>query len=391
MGGATEEDEAMKWFLQRANGGDVLVLRASGSDGYNDYLYSDLGIAVNSVETIVFNDASASDEVYIQDKISKAEAIWFAGGDQWNYVSYWKGNEIATLINEGITTRNIVIGGTSAGMAIQGGYYFSAENGTVTSATALNNPYNASVTVDNEAFLTIPFLSDVVTDSHYDSPDRKGRHVTFLARVLTDSGVEIKGIACDEYTAVCVDENGVAKVYGQYPEYDDNAYFIQVNCALANRLPETCEMNTPLTWNLEGEALKVYAVKGTLTGENTFDLSDWETGSGGIWQNWHVANGALFEIPSTMIDCSTSSVSEHSTPLNLSVVPNPFQDKVTIELQGEMIEQVSVIDAQGKQIFIQKQLTTSTLEINTIDFIPGMYTLCIIGKDFSNQTKLVKM
>ena len=27
MGGASEDDNAMQWFLQRANGGDVLVLR----------------------------------------------------------------------------------------------------------------------------------------------------------------------------------------------------------------------------------------------------------------------------------------------------------------------------------------------------------------------------
>jgi hypothetical protein len=37
MGGATEDDNAMRWFLQRANGGDIVVLRASGSDGYNTY------------------------------------------------------------------------------------------------------------------------------------------------------------------------------------------------------------------------------------------------------------------------------------------------------------------------------------------------------------------
>ena len=37
MGGASENDAAMAWFLERAGGGDVLVLRASGSDGYNDY------------------------------------------------------------------------------------------------------------------------------------------------------------------------------------------------------------------------------------------------------------------------------------------------------------------------------------------------------------------
>ena len=39
MGGASEDDEAMKWFLKRANGDDVLVLRASGSDGYYESIY----------------------------------------------------------------------------------------------------------------------------------------------------------------------------------------------------------------------------------------------------------------------------------------------------------------------------------------------------------------
>ena len=34
MGGSVENDNAMRWFLERADGGDVLVLRASGSDGY---------------------------------------------------------------------------------------------------------------------------------------------------------------------------------------------------------------------------------------------------------------------------------------------------------------------------------------------------------------------
>ncbi len=75
MGGASENDEAMKWFLNRAYGGDVLVIRASGSDGYNDYLYTDLGITVNSVETIVFNNSSAAYDPYVLDRISKAEAV----------------------------------------------------------------------------------------------------------------------------------------------------------------------------------------------------------------------------------------------------------------------------------------------------------------------------
>ena len=114
------------------------------------------------------------------DKLSKAEAVWIAGGDQWDYVSYWRGTPIDNLINDGIANRGMTIGGTSAGMAIQGRYYFSAENGTVTSNTALQDPFDTNITVDSACFIKNEFLQDVVTDSHYDDPDRKGRHVVFL-------------------------------------------------------------------------------------------------------------------------------------------------------------------------------------------------------------------
>jgi len=256
MGGATENDNAMRWFLQRASGGDILVLRASGSDGYNDYIYNQLGVTVNSVETIVFHNASASNEAYIHQKIQNAEAIWFAGGDQWDYVSYWRNTMIQSLINSAIQNRNIVIGGTSAGMAIQGAYYFTAEHGTITSANALANPYTTNVTLGTSTFITNNFLDDVITDTHYDNSDRRGRHTTFLARLMTDFGYQAKGIACDEFTAVCIDTNGIASVYGGYPTYDDNAYFIQPNCELANTLPENCTSGTPLDWDLNAEALK---------------------------------------------------------------------------------------------------------------------------------------
>jgi cyanophycinase-like exopeptidase len=120
MGGSSESDEAMRWFLQRADGGDVLVLRASGSDGYNDYLFEELGIPVNSVESIVFKGAEAAEDPYIHQKIKQAEAIWLAGGNQWNYVNYWRNTAIGRLINEGIRDRKIVIGGTSAGWRFWG-------------------------------------------------------------------------------------------------------------------------------------------------------------------------------------------------------------------------------------------------------------------------------
>ena len=216
-----------------------------------------------------------------------------AGGNQWNYVSFWRDSPIDSLINAGITNRRIVVGGTSAGMAVLGGHYFSAENGTVSSSTALSDPYATTMTVDSAPFLAADYLSDVITDTHYDDPDRKGRHVVFLARVLTDLGLSAKGIACDEYTAVCIDKEGMARVYGQFPDFDDNAYFIQTNCELPDERPEACAAGMPLNWNLQGEAIKVYQVKGTSTGSNSLDLNDWQTGQGGTWLNWWVDNGTL--------------------------------------------------------------------------------------------------
>lgn len=295
MGGATENDEAMKWFLQRADGGDILILRTSGSDGYNSYLYNSLGVAVNSVETIVFKNAEAKSDKYILEKINNAEAIWFAGGDQWEYISYWRNTPISEAINKAITNRKAVVGGTSAGMAIQGGFYFSAQNGTITSQEALLNPFDTKITISNDLFLDNAILKDVITDTHYDNPDRKGRHVTFLARIINDYKVQAKGIACDEYTSVCIDEKGIARVFGNYPSKEDAAYFIVPNSEIPDNKPEIFKPNNPLEWNQGQAAINVYEIKGTSTGSNTFNLNNWKDGKGGIWKKWFIESGKLKE------------------------------------------------------------------------------------------------
>jgi cyanophycinase-like exopeptidase len=387
MGGATEDDNAMKWFLQRANGGDILVLRASGADGYNDYFYSELGVSINSVETIVFQTASASDETYIHDKIAKAEAIWFAGGDQWNYVSYWRGTKIDSLINDGIKNRKIVIGGTSAGMAILGGYYFSAQNGTVTSATALANPYANNVTVDSASFIKVPYMKHIITDTHYDDPDRRGRHVTFMARIISDYAGAPLGIACDEYTAVCVDENGMAKVFGGYPQYEDNAYFIRPNCEIGNSVPEMCTSSIPLTWKQNGQALKVYRTKGTPTGEQTFNLNNWQSGNGGTWEVWSVDNGTLNSTASTMINCALSAASVSRN--NVSIYPNPVTDRLTIE-STEKLEYAMVYDITGKLLFQQSFLGSLSNTLNIENCEPGVYIIKITDTKGVHAFRVIK-
>jgi len=377
MGGATEDDNAMKWFLQRANGGDVLVLRTTGSNGYNSYLYSSLGINVNSVETIVCNNASASNDAYVLQKINQAEAIWFAGGDQWTYVSYWRNTPVDNAINQAIQQRKIVIGGTSAGMAIQGKYYFSAQNGSVTSATALANPFDNLVTVDSTTFIKNTFLNNTITDTHFDNPDRKGRLVTFLARIQSDYGNYAKAIACDEYTAVCIDTNGLAKVFGAFPTNDDNAYFIQSNCELAVQSPENCSAANPLTWNLGGQALKVYQIKGDNTGTKTFNLKTWKTGTGGTWNNWSVYNGAFAEQTGNAINCFPLAIEEPDNQAVFDIYPNPINDRLTINITKGMLSdyRINMYNNLGQLIPVQIVAQQNTLEIQMSNLHSGMYLL----------------
>jgi cyanophycinase-like exopeptidase len=345
MGGATEHDNAMVWFLDRSGGGNILVIRASGSDGYNDYLYSELGVTVQSVETIVFNNTSAAQDPFVLERIAKAEAIWMAGGNQWDYVSYWRDSPVGDLLNAHALQKQAPIGGTSAGMAIAGGVYFSAQNGTITSNTALNNPYHPNVTLGYEDFLDLPYLNGVVTDTHYDDPDRRGRHVAFLARMATDQGLISRGIACDEYTAVCIDENGNARCFGEYPAYDEDIYFLQANCEVATT-PETCAAGSPLTWNHGGAAVKVYRVKGTLSGDNSFELSDWLTGDGGEWENWWAQDGQFMSAPSVGPDCVTG-IDEIEVPQQFQYDSNMRQLSYAHDYRGRVL----IYDALGRVIW----------------------------------------
>lgn len=366
MGGAGENDSAMVWFLEQANGGDVLVLRASGGDGYNDYFFSDLGVSLNSVETIVFNNSSASSSSYIHEKIKHAEAIWIAGGDQWDYISYWRDSPIDSLINAAIINRGIVIGGTSAGMAIQGDFYFSAENGTITSSEALNDPFHPNCTVDTSSFLDHALLKNVITDTHFDAPDRKGRLTVFIAKSLAFYGIDAKGIACDEYTAVCIGPDGIAHVYGSYPLYDDFAYFIAPNCELIDFQPEYLTAGEPLTWNHSGKALNVYKVPGNENGTNSFNTGNWYEGTGGDWLYWSVNEGVLLESLGEEPTCILNSTIEpESYP---TIYPNPATE--IIHVPKQQYSQVKIYDLTGKLI-----VTSFDSIISVVLLSDGIYTI----------------
>ncbi len=328
-GGATDNNDAMKWMLERADGGDVVVLRASGSDGYNNYFFSQLGVEINSVTSIVITSSEQANNEHVIGVLNNAEVVFIAGGDQWNYINYWRNTQLLETLNSLINEKQITIGGTSAGMAVLGEVVFTAENGTVWSSVALGNPYHWRVKVEKD-FLEVPFMQNTVTDSHYNriqgETDRKGRHVTFMARMVADWDMPAKGIAANEYTAIAVDETGKARVFG-HPSYPDYGYFLQKH----GGPPEVCEEGEPLTWYQDKQAVKVYKVKGGFQGSGWFDVDNWEDGEGGTWMYWYVDEGSLFQVG----DDDDTLINEPSGA-NYSVLlyPNPTQSHLTVRVFG---------------------------------------------------------
>ncbi len=286
MGGGTDVDEAFKWMIDRSGGGDFVVIRATGTNAYDSYIYG-LG-SVNSVETIIINSVTKANKANIEKKIKNAEALFIAGGDQWDYVKYWKNTKVENAINYLINTKHVPVGGTSAGCAILGNVYFSAQFGTVTSSQALNNPYTQKVALGKDDFINIPILSQTITDTHFDNPDRRGRTTTFLARMVQDWNMNAKAIACEEKTAVCIDANNMATVFGYN---NGTAFFMQPS----NLGPEVCLPNTKLTWNRNNQAVKVYKIENEVNGNGSFNLNDWSTASGGTWVYFWVENGVFHE------------------------------------------------------------------------------------------------
>ncbi len=274
MGGG-EEDPALRYLCEHANGGDFLILRANTEDEYAQKVNEEIRALcpLNSAATIVFSEREDSDDPKLLEHIAQAEAIFIAGGDQSNYVRFWQDTPVEDAINHHIASGK-PIGGSSAGLAVLGEFSFSSMIDTIHSPDALADPYGNKVTISRD-FLRIPLLAGIITDTHFAKRDRMGRLVVFLSRILQDGwSKQVRAIAVEEGAAVLLEADGQAKVIGAGP-----AYFLE-----AKDPPEICRRKTPLT---TGGITVHRAPPGT-----SFSVKDWK-GTGGDDYRLSAVNGEL--------------------------------------------------------------------------------------------------
>jgi cyanophycinase len=278
QGGGDDVDENYVRMGASGGGGDFVVLRASGEDDYNDYIYA--LCRCDSVQTLVVTSREQAADPFVLQTVRNAEALWIAGGDQSNYVRFWKGTPLEDAINA-VVAKPAPIGGTSAGMAVLGEFLYSATGReSLTSAAALADPFAADLTLDRD-FLALPRLERLITDQHLQERDRIGRTVALLARLMRDGWSDHpRAIAADRETAVHIDpDSGTAEILATPDHPTPHAYFMSTTEA-----PQRCEPGQPLTLR----EVNVYRLKPG----GRFDLKDWR-GKGGIAYTLSVEAGVL--------------------------------------------------------------------------------------------------
>ncbi len=226
MGGGAEVDSAfVNDAYPIANGGDIVVLRITGTSGYQSYLYNDIPALIpaalratlqpDSVETLIVDTVAKANSAYVAETVTYANLIWIAGGDQSAYLNAWQGTALETALRNAYS-RGAVIGGTSAGMAVNGEWIYDPDGVTAaTSATAVANPYNSAMLFSSD-FLDLPLGFDLINETHFANRDRMGRALAFMARLRQDGVPAITCVALDEGTSFFIppSRNGVFRRQG---------------------------------------------------------------------------------------------------------------------------------------------------------------------------------
>jgi beta-aspartyl-peptidase (threonine type) len=215
VGGGDWPHDAVRWMSERMGHGRLVILRASGDVEAQEEWYRDIG-GIASARTFVFSDRSASSDPVVLDALRKADGIFIAGGDQANYVRFWKDTPVAQALDAHVRAGK-PLGGTSAGLAILGAWGYGAlDGGSMVSEDALRDPLNPGMTLV-DGFLHMPFLEHVITDTHFGVRERLGRLVAFVADIRARGDAGIVGLGVDQDAALCVDGDGIGRLFSGVP------------------------------------------------------------------------------------------------------------------------------------------------------------------------------
>ncbi len=260
-GGGTDVDAAWRWMHDRLMGGsariggNVIVLTADRDNAYDSWIVQVARFA--SARTLSIPPCASPKAIdSLVRYVDGADAVFFAGGDQANY-AIWKGNALIAAVRH-VYARGGIVGGTSAGLAIQGEFafdYLAADrllpaSGGVRTPDATHDPFEPELSFTHNLFQW-PMLRNTITDTHFARRNRFGRLAAFMARLLHDRGdrnATIRGLGIDERSALVVGAHGIATLLMQPAK---GGYVTRGAYLLTGAFPHDMSRGKPLDYTVQ--------------------------------------------------------------------------------------------------------------------------------------------
>ena len=213
IGGGSENyndwsDAPYRWIVQKADSGKIIIIDVADASNWLPNYFLSLG-ASSAYNKTIPNVSSANLQA-TYDELITARGIFIRGGNQWDYIRFWKGTKVDSAIQY-VFNNGGVIAGTSAGAAVLGEVDFSAQAGSVYPDEALQNPFNGLMRFESNFLKLVP---NVLFDTHFIERGRHGRLIAMIYNQHFNTGRDLMGVGVDDRTAICISPDGSGEVMG---------------------------------------------------------------------------------------------------------------------------------------------------------------------------------
>jgi cyanophycinase len=213
VGGGPEDyndwsDKPYSWIVEKSNKGKIVILSVNDETEWIPNYFKSFG--ASSAVNLKIDTRIAANLQQTYDEIISAKAIFIKGGDQSKYILNWQNTKVIDAIKF-VFNNGGVVSGTSAGAMVLGNLVFTAEKSSASPKESLKNPFYSGITL-NDNFLGL--LPNLIIDTHVAERGRIGRLIPFLFNYWANTGKDFLGVGIDDMTALCVEKNGIAVVFG---------------------------------------------------------------------------------------------------------------------------------------------------------------------------------
>jgi cyanophycinase len=211
VGGGSEKNSASGWsvpaYRWAVQGKRVAVIGIS-TGSLASYLKQYCGATF--AKEFAISDRDSADSQITFDTLLTYQAIFFRGGDQYNYYQFYKNTRLLQAVEQ-IYQSGGTIAGTSAGMHILSSVMFTARYGSAFPHQCIQNP-TAEVVALADDFMN--YFPGYIFDTHFCERGRFGRILAFMAKHSFSDTTTLIGLGIDDMTCLAVDENMKGTVFG---------------------------------------------------------------------------------------------------------------------------------------------------------------------------------